>query len=261
MELGLGGKRALVLSSSRGLGRGIAEALAAEGTMVTITGRDEQALKDTAETIIANGGRVHVCRADLSAADFVETLAGAAEQAMGGVDILINNTGGPPPGNAQSMTVDTIASQMQMMVASVIALTNRLLPAMGARNWGRVLTCTSSGVEQPIPGLALSNTLRAALVGWNKTLANEVGGEGITCNILIPGRIHTDRVDQLDAAVARRQDKTIDAVRAASRATIPLGRYGTIEEFAAVAVFLCSARASYITGSKIRCDGGIVRAV
>ena len=261
MDLGIKGKRALVLSSSRGLGRGIAAALAQEGAEVVLTGRDEGALGETAGWIAANGGKVHVCPANLSAEDFATALADAAASAMGGVDILVNNTGGPPPGTAQAITAQSVAAQAQMMVGNVIALTGLLLPRMAERGWGRVLTCTSSGVEQPIPNLALSNMLRAALVGWNKTLASEVAGQGITCNILIPGRIHTDRVDQLDAAAAKRQGKTLDEVRAASRATIPMGRYGTVKEFAAVAAFLCSDRASYVTGAKYRCDGGLVRSL
>lgn len=261
MDLGIKGKRALVLSSSRGLGRGIAEALAMEGAEVMITGRDEAALGETADRIARGGGKVHVCPADLSRDDFATSLADAAQAAMGSVDILVNNTGGPPPGAAQTITAEAVASQAQMMVGNVIALTNRLLPGMARSGWGRVLTCTSSGVEQPIPNLALSNTLRAALVGWNKTMASEVAVQGITCNILIPGRIHTDRVDQLDAAAAERQGKTLDEVRAASRATIPMGRYGAVEEFSAVAAFLCSERASYVTGAKYRCDGGLVRSL
>ncbi len=159
------------------------------------------------------------------------------------------------------MDEETLTAQAQAMVFRVIALTNRLLPAMVAAGWGRVLTCASSGVLQPIPNLAMSNTLRSALVGWNKTLANEVAANGVTCNMLLPGRIHTARTDQLDAAAAKRTGKTIDEVRAASRATIPAGRYGKVAEFGAVAAFLCSDPAGYVTGSVIRCDGGSIKSV
>ncbi|WP_138466646.1 SDR family oxidoreductase [Poseidonocella sp. HB161398] len=254
MDLGLDGKRALVLSSSRGLGLGVARALAAEGAKVLLTGRDAAALEAAAAEIGADW-----VAADLADPDFARKLAAAAAERLGGVDILVNNTGGPKPGTSAEMSADAMIDAARMMVAPVIALTTALLPAMRAAGWGRVLTLASSGVEQPIPNLALSNTLRAALAGWSKTLATEVAADGVTCNLLLPGRIHTDRVDQLDAAAAVRQGKEIDAVRAASRATIPAGRYGRVEEFAAVAAFLCSAPASYVTGSMLRCDGGMIR--
>ncbi len=262
MDLGLNGKRALVLASSRGLGRGVAAALAAEGASVLLTGRDEAALAAAAAEITDAGqGQAQWIASDLADPDFAAKLADAAGQRLGGVDILVNNTGGPKPGGAQAMTADAVMAAAQSMVAPVIGLTTALLPAMRAAGWGRILTLASSGVEQPIPNLALSNTLRAALSGWSKTLASEVAADGVTSNLLLPGRIHTDRVDQLDAAAAERQGKDLDAVRAASRATIPAGRYGRVEEFAAVAAFLCSAPASYVTGSMIRCDGGMIRGI
>ena len=261
MDLGLNNKRALVIASYKGFGRGIAETLAAEGAELLLCGRDEAALQDAAKGIIDRGGRAKWTACDLSAPDFANTMTAKAKAELGGVDILVNNTGGPPPGTAQSITSDQIATHAHTMVGSVIGLTNLLLPGMIAAGWGRVLTLTSSGVEQPIPNLALSNTLRAALVGWSKTLAAEVAIKGITSNILIPGRIHTDRVDQLDAAAAGRQDKTVDAVRTASRASIPTGRYGKVEEFSSVAAFLCSDKAGYVNGAKIRCDGGAIRGV
>ncbi|WP_108260752.1 SDR family oxidoreductase [Mangrovicoccus ximenensis] len=262
MDLGLNGKRALVLASSRGLGRGVAAALAAEGASVLLTGRDEAAFVAAAAEINAAGqGQAQWVASNLADPDFAAKLAEAAGERLGGVDILVNNTGGPKPGGAQAMTADAVMAAAQSMVAPVIGLTTALLPAMRAAGWGRILTLASSGVAQPIPNLALSNTLRAALSGWSKTLASEVAADGVTSNLLLPGRIHTDRVDQLDAAAAERQGKEIDAVRAASRATIPAGRYGRVEEFAAVAAFLCSAPASYVTGGMIRCDGGMIRGI
>ncbi|RWR29330.1 SDR family oxidoreductase [Sinirhodobacter populi] len=262
MDLGLKGRKALVLASSKGLGRGVAEALAAEGADVLLTGRDEAALQDAAETITRRGhGRADWVRADLSSADFAKTLAAEAVCRMGQIDILVNNSGGPKPGPALEMAPAELMAQAQTMVASLIELSNLLVPAMADRGWGRVLTLASSGVEQPIPNLALSNTLRGALAGWNKTLAAEVAAKGVTCNMLLPGRIHTDRVDQLDAAAAKRQGKDIEQVRAASRASIPMGRYGRVEEYAAVAAFLCSVPAGYVTGARIRCDGGLIRGI
>ncbi|PJE32289.1 3-oxoacyl-[acyl-carrier-protein] reductase FabG [Pseudooceanicola marinus] len=262
MDLGLKNRHALVLASSRGLGLGVAEALAAEGGRVMLTGRDETALAEAAATINARGaGQADWLTVDLSAPDFATCLAAEVQERFGGVDILVNNTGGPKPGPAREITAADLLTQAQAMVASVIELTGLLLPGMCAQGWGRVLTIASSGVEQPIPNLSLSNTLRGALVGWNKTLATEVAGEGVTCNMLLPGRIHTARVDQLDGAAAERQGKPVEEVRAASRASIPAGRYGTVEEFGAVGAFLCSDPASYVTGSMMRCDGGMIRSV
>lgn len=262
MDLGLKGKTALVLASSKGLGLGIAEALAAEGAHVLLTGRDTVALAAAAEAISARGaGKAEWVASDLADPGFVEALAAAAEARLGRVDVLVNNTGGPAPGPTTAMDEATLAAQAQAMVFRVIALTNRLLPPMLAAGWGRVLTCASSGVVQPIPNLALSNTLRAALVGWNKTLSAEVAAQGVTCNVLIPGRIHTDRVDQLDSAAAKRTGKTVEEVRAASRATIPAGRYGKVAEFGAVAAFLCGEPAGYVTGSVVRCDGGAIKSI
>jgi 3-oxoacyl-[acyl-carrier protein] reductase len=145
------------------------------------------------------------------------------------------------------------------MVVSVIALTDALLSGMRARRWGRIVTVVSSGVLQPIPILAISNSLRAAVVGWSKTLSNEVAADGVTVNILVPGRIDTERVRLTDEAVAEKEGLAMEKVRARSAATIPVGRYGSIDEFGAVAAFVCSERASYMTGTMVRVDGGIVR--
>ena len=154
-----------------------------------------------------------------------------------------------------------LEKQFQMMVHRVIDLTNRVLPGMREAGWGRILTIASSGVIQPIPNLALSNTLRSALVGWSKSLSNEVAGDGVCVNMLLPGRIHTERVDELDNANASKSGKAVEDVREASRLAIPAKRYGDVAEFAAVAAFLVSGKASYVTGSVIRCDGGATKSV
>lgn len=262
MDLGLSGKRALVMSSSRGLGLGIAEALAAEGCHVLLTGRSTGRLKEAAAAITAKGpGRADHVTVDLTDADAVKTLRAGAASTLGAVDILVNNTGGPPPGQMVDADMAVLANQFDAMVLSVMSLTAQLMPAMRAQGWGRVITIGSSGVIQPIPTLGLSNALRSALVGWSKSLSADVAADGVTVNMLLPGRIHTERVDELDADAAEKTGKPIDAVRAASRATIPAGRYGTVAEFAAVATFLASAPASYVTGSLIRCDGGAIRSV
>ena len=151
--------------------------------------------------------------------------------------------------------------QFESMAANLFHLTAQLLPGMRSRKWGRVVTIASSGVEQPIPNLALSNGIRAAVVGWSKTLAAEVAAEGVTVNIVMPGRIQTTRVAELDAAAAKRSDSTVEAVQKASAAAIPAGRYGRPEEFAAMVVFLASEQASYVTGSRLRVDGGAIRSI
>lgn len=261
MDLGLKGKRALVLASSRGLGLGVAEAIAREGADVTLTGRNSESLTAVAARIAGETGRrVDFITGDFGAADAAETLARAA-LSSGPVDILVNNTGGPPPGSVAAMADHVWDEQFVAMVRNVIGLTSRILPGMRERGWGRVLTLASSGVVQPIANLGLSNTLRSALVGWSKTLADEVARDGIIVNMLVPGRIATERTAELDAAAAKRTGKSVEEIAAASRATIPVGRYGQVAEFAAVAAFLVSAPASYVTGSVMRCDGGIIRSV
>jgi 3-oxoacyl-[acyl-carrier protein] reductase len=250
------------MSSSRGLGLGIAQALAAEGCHVMLSGRTTEALNAACKAINAEGaGHADFVTVDLTASSAVDTLADAVAETLGGVDILVNNTGGPPPGRMVEADMGVLAAQFEAMVLSVMTLTARLLPGMRAQGWGRVITVGSSGVIQPIPNLGLSNALRSALVGWSKSLSLDVAADGVTVNMLLPGRIHTERVDELDAAAAKRTGKSLDETRAASRATIPAGRYGDVAEFAAVAAFLASAPASYVTGSLIRCDGGAIKSV
>lgn len=262
MDLGLTGKRALVMSSSRGLGLGIADALAAEGANVLLTGRSEDRLKEATQAINARGGGIAGwVAADLADGKSVEILAKAAEEAMGGVDCLLANTGGPPPGRMAHADLSVLAKHFDMMVLRVMEVAAAVVPGMRERGWGRILTIGSSGVEQPIPNLGLSNALRSSLVGWSKSMSNELAGDGITVNMILPGRIHTERVDELDAAAAKRTGKSVEEVAAASRATIPAGRYGTVEEFAKVATFLLSDAAGYVTGGLIRVDGGLIRSV
>ncbi|MCQ1850061.1 SDR family oxidoreductase [Neorhizobium galegae] len=262
MDLGLTGKRALVLASSRGLGLGIAKALASEGAHVLLVGRSGDRLAENCKAINAEGkGKTDWVWGDLAEENFVEAMKAAVKEKLGGIDILVNNTGGPTPGTAEEMTADKLDIFFQSMVLRVITLTNAFLPQMKEQGWGRILTCASSGVYEPIANLALSNTLRSALVGWNKTIATEVAGFGITCNMLLPGRIHTDRIDELDGANAKRTGKSVEEIRSASLKTIPAGRLGRVEEFAAAGAFLCSASASYVTGTMLRVDGGASRSI
>jgi 3-oxoacyl-[acyl-carrier protein] reductase len=262
MDMGLDKKNALVMSSSRGLGLGIAEALADEGVNVLLTGRSEDRLKENIERINnRDGGKAYYVRVDLNEPESVTLINDAVLKFLGGADILINNTGGPPPGKMVDVDIAALPGQLEAMVTRVVQITDKLLPHMREQKWGRIITIGSSGLIQPIANLALSNLVRASLVGWSKSLSNDLAAEGITVNMLLPGRIDTERVGEIDAAAAKRNNSTVEAVRKTSMATIPLARYGTVAEFSAVATFLASKSASYITGSQIRCDGGLIKSV
>ena len=262
MDLGLTNKRALVLASSSGLGLGIASVLCREGANVLLTARSGDKLAAAVETLNSAGrGRADYVVTDLSEPNAAIDLHSVVTDRLGGLDILVNNTGGPPPGDTEAPCVDTWRAQFDTMVVRLIQMTNLSLPAMRDARWGRILTVASSGVLQPIPELGISNTIRSALVGWNKSLANEVAADGITVNILAPGRIATPRLASLDANIAEKEGKSPEEVQRQSVATIPARRYGTVEEFAAVAAFLVSEPASYVTGGTIRCDGGAIRGV
>lgn len=256
MDLELTGKRALVLGASRGLGMAIARSLAAEGAIVLAAARSRDKIDAWADGM----DNVHPVALDIADIAQIDALADRL-LAEGGVDIVVNNGGGPPPGTAQAAERGAWIAHFEAMAANLFHLTGRLLPQMKARQWGRVISITSSGVEQPIPNLALSNGIRSAVVGWSKTLANEVAGDGITVNVVMPGRIHTSRVDELDAAAAKRTETDVAEVVARSRAAIPAGRYGKPEEFADVVTFLASARAGYVTGARIRIDGGAIKSI
>jgi 3-oxoacyl-[acyl-carrier protein] reductase len=262
MDLGITGKRALVLGSSRGLGHGIASAIAAEGAEVVIVGRDAEKLGRAAEVITAlGGGTAHPVAVDMSGPEALDRLMDGVSAAVGSVDILVNNNGGPPPGPITAVSPEDWRRQFEAMVLTLIELTGRVLPGMRERNWGRILTIASTSVVQPIPNLGISNTLRASVVTWGKTLSLEVAPYGITVNTILPGRIQTQRVDELDAAAARKQGRPVEDIARDANAAIPLGRYGRVDEFAAVAAFLVSERASYITGTMIRVDGGAIRSI
>lgn len=257
MDLGLNGKRALVMGSTRGMGRGIAEGLAREGAKVAICGRK---LED-ASGIAANIPDARAYSLDLADPQSVETLIESIESDFGGLDIVVCNGGGPPPGNIADVAPDVWAAQFQPMFVNQLKIVNAVLPGMRTRGWGRILVISSSGIVQPIPNLGISNAIRASLVGWAKTLSSEVAADGVTVNTIAPGRIHTDRVDQIDANAAKIQGKPVEEIVRASHATIPAGRYGTVDEFADTAVFLLSDNASYITGSVVKVDGGMIRGV
>ncbi|CAN5502476.1 SDR family oxidoreductase [soil metagenome] len=261
MDLGIAGRTALVLGAGGGLGGAVANALAAEGVCVAVAGRNRDRAAEAANSIACKGGQSLALSWDLQDLDAIEVNIGRLEEEWGHVDILVNNTGGPPPGSIIGHDLQTWRTQVDAMVLSVIALTDRLLPSMRDAKWGRVITSTSSGVVAPIPQLGLSNSLRSTLVAWSKTLANEVGGEGITANIVVPGRIDTKRVAALDESRAARESVPVDNVRQRSLAAIPAGRYGAPEEYAAVVAFLASEQASYVNGTVVRIDGGMIASI
>lgn len=261
MDLGLRGRTALVLGAGGGLGRAIATALAAEGARVAAADIDAGALAPTLAAIASTGSEGMALTWDLADLSQIEGHVAAIEARLGPVDILVNNTGGPPPTPASGQAPELWAQHFQAMVVSVIAITDRVLPGMRARKWGRVITSTSSGIVAPIPNLAISNALRLSLVGWSKTLAREVGADGVTVNVVLPGRIATQRILFLDNAKAAREGRAVEAVTAESTAAIPLGRYGDPREYGDVVAFLASTRAAYVTGSVTRVDGGLIPSV
>lgn len=261
MDLGLNGKVALVLGAGNGLGRAMAKGLAAEGARVAVASRTPANVERTAAEITEAGGTALALAWDLADLSVIEANFKTIEDTLGPVDVLVNNTGGPPPTTAAGQSPELWSKSFQQMVLSVIAITDRALPGMRARKWGRIITSTSSGVVSPIPNLGISNTLRQSLVGWSKTLAREVAADGITANIILPGRIATDRIAFLDEQKAKREGRPVQEVADESNAAIPAGRYGEPQEYADVATFLASTRASYVTGSVIRVDGGLIASV
>ena len=261
MDLGIAGKTALVFGAAGGLGSGIARALAAEGARIAVADINADALSQTVADIEAAGATALPLQWDLSDLSAIESRMQAIDDTFGGVDILVNNTGGPPPTPAAGQSVELWRKSFESMVLSVIAITDKVLPGMRHRKWGRVITSTSSGVVAPIAGLGISNALRMSLVGWSKTLAREVGRDGITTNIVLPGRIATPRITFLDEQKAKREGRSVDEVSAESVATIPVGRYGDPREYAAVVTFLASVQAAYVTGSVIRVDGGLIASI
>ena len=261
MDFGLKGKTALVLGGGGGLGRAVAKSLAAEGSNVAVAGIGSASIDGTVAELKAIGGKYSSLIWDLADLSVINANVSKVERELGPIDILVNNTGGPPPASAAGQDPALWTTQFKAMVLSIIAITDSVLPGMKSRGWGRILTSTSSGVAAPIPNLAISNALRLSLVGWSKTLAREIGKDGITANIVVPGRIATSRVAALDNAKAKREGRSPEEVAAESHGTIPLGRYGNPEEYADVVTFLASERAAYITGSVIRVDGGLIPSI
>ncbi|KMK69045.1 SDR family oxidoreductase [Puniceibacterium sp. IMCC21224] len=261
MDLGLTDKTALVLGGGGGLGSAISACLAAEGANVAVADRDAEAATRTSEAVLAAGSSSIVIPWDLADLDQINENVATVESQLGPIDILVALTGGPPPGEVQGQEFNSWRTQFDAMVLSVIGISDRVLPGMRGRKWGRIITSTSSGVVAPIPNLGISNSLRSTLVGWSKTLASEVARDGVTANVIVPGRILTPRIAFLDRKKAEREGKTEEDARAASLANIPANRYGNPSEYADVVAFLASERSSYVTGSVIRVDGGYIPSI
>jgi len=261
MNLCIKGKTALVLGGGGGLGTAIATTLAREGAKLALGDIDPAALESTVAAVRGYDTEALPLVWDLSDLSSIDRHVTSIESTLGPVSILVNITGGPPPAPAAGQSIDLWTKHFHAMVLSVIAITDRVLPGMRKRRWGRIITSTSSGVLQPIPNLSISNALRMSLVGWSKSLAREIGTDGVTTNIVIPGRIATGRIRFLDEQKAKREGRTTEQVSAESTASIPVGRYGEPQEYADAVTFLASERASYITGSMLRVDGGLIAGV
>lgn len=257
MDLGIKGRRAVVCASSKGLGRGCAEALAAAGCDLVMNARGAEALEAAAEAIrAAHGVAVETVAADVSTAEGQEALVAAA----GAPDILVTNAGGPPPGMWHDWEREDFLRALDANMLAPIALMTALLPGMCERGWGRVVNITSQSVKAPIPQLGLSNAARAGLTGYVAGTARQVAPMGVTINNLLPGIHATDRAVSLDRGVAEGQGISMEEAKRRREATIPARRYGTAEEFGAACAFLCSVHAGFIVGQNVLLDGGATNA-
>lgn len=260
MELGLGGRPALVAAASRGLGKASALALAREGARVAICGRDPGALEATRDEIAeATGSTVVAIPADLSTEGEARRFVAQGAEALGGCHILVTNSGGPRTGRFEELADQDFRAAADVLLFSTLAMAREALPHMRAAGFGRVVVIASLGVKQPIPNLILSNSLRAAVIGWARTLADEVGPDGITVNAVLPQRVMTDRVRSLLEEEAERAGSSLPEHERAAAEAIPVRRFGEPGELGDLVVFLCSERASYLTGTAIPLDGGLYR--
>jgi 3-oxoacyl-[acyl-carrier protein] reductase len=262
MDLGLKGKTALVVAASKGMGKACAISLAAEGTRVALCARGEAALNEAAADVKnKTGAEVLAIPADVSRAEDIRRVVSRTVETFAGVDILVANVGGPPPGLFAQISDEQWKAAFEQVHLSTVRFIREVLPDMKRRGWGRILAIQSSSVKQPVEGLVLSNGIRPAIAGLFKTLAGDLAKDGITVNVVLPGRIMTDRFIHHQADLARRAGRALDEQIALSATDIPAGRIGSPEEFANMVVFLASERASYVTGTVIQVDGGLIRSV
>jgi 3-oxoacyl-[acyl-carrier protein] reductase len=262
MDLGLKGKVALVSGASKGLGFAVARALAAEGASVSISSRDQRAIEDAAKRIEREtGSRAIAMAVDVRDKAAIERWVAHSAATLGGIDLLMTNSGGPPAGDAISFDDAAWQDAADLLLFSAIRLIRATVPHMERRGGGAILVSTSASVKEPVPNLGLSTVLRASVSALSKTLAIELAPKRIRVNQIIPGRIDTDRLRYLDEANAKKAGITPDEVKAKVVSTIPMGRYGNPDEFGRVGAFLLSEAASYMTGATVQVDGGQIRSV
>jgi 3-oxoacyl-[acyl-carrier protein] reductase len=257
MDLGLFGRVAVVMGASQGIGLAVAHALAGEGCDVAIASRNRQRIESAGQSIAKTSGRrVLADVVDVTRGELITAFVQRVQQEFGRTDVLVNNSGGPRPGQFADLSDADFHQAVDLLLLNVVRTTRALLPMLRASDQGRIITITSTSTREPIDNLLLSNAVRSAVLAWSKSLSRELAAEGITVNCLAPGRINTERLAELDQATAKKTGQSVEQVRAAIQATIPLGRYGRPEEIGDAVAFLASRRAGYITGVQLAVDGG-----
>jgi len=261
MDLGLKGKVAMVGGASRGLGFAVAEALAREGAIVSISSSNQASIEEAARRLSSGGAGVLATAVDVRRGDQIAAWGQKTIERFGGIDLLFANAGGPPAGTALGFDDPAWQNAVDLLLFSAIRMVRAAVPSMKQRGGGSILMSTSASVKEPIPNLGLSTVLRASVSALSKTLALELAADRIRVNQIIPGRIDTDRVKQLDEIAAKKQGIGADEAKKKSVATIPAGRYGEPPEYGRVAAFILSDAAGYMTGSTVQVDGGLIRSV
>ena len=262
MDLGLKDKVAMVAGASKGLGFGVARALASEGALVSMASRNTSAIQEAEVKMKRETtGQVYSCATDVRSATDLERWCDETVKRFGGVDLLFVNSGGPPPGGFLSFDDRTWQDTFELLLLSAVRMVRNVLPIMKQRGGGSIVFSASASVKEPIENLTLSNVVRASIPALAKTLAREFAADNIRCNTVIPGRIDTDRVRELDAVNAQRKNVSVEELKKSMSSAIPLGRYGTTDEYARAVIFLLSPVSSYITGATLQVDGGLIRSV